>query len=158
MKAISEYTDIAQVQQIMRNAKRIGREDVYWEAFKRVCELEGLNHDDPLHRDFYSTLKAYEELLTEKNERTTKANRTRQKLARLGVVQCLEDWATNTRPVNCTKLLVENGLVQLTGEFLVLKYSDQFSDKAVKSANRRLKSVEMKADIAAAFDAAGIRF
>jgi hypothetical protein len=158
MKPISEYTDINDVQQIMKNAKRAGREDVYWDAFKRLCELEGLNHQEPLHRDFYSTLKAYEELLTEKNGRTTKANRTRQKLARRGVVQCLEDWANGSTETEGFKLLTENGLINLTGEFLVLKYKDQFSEKAVSNAGRRLKSVEMQKEISAAFEAAGIRF
>ena len=38
-----------------------------------------------LTRDFYNVLNAYEELLTQKHGRTTKAARTRQKLARVGV-------------------------------------------------------------------------
>jgi hypothetical protein len=33
MKAISEYNDIGQLRQIMANAKRLGNDNVYWEAF-----------------------------------------------------------------------------------------------------------------------------
>jgi hypothetical protein len=76
----------------MDNAQRLGRHDVYWQAFKRLCEIEGASYDDPLHRDFYRVLAAYEELLTQKHGRTTKAARTRQKLASKGVERCLEDW------------------------------------------------------------------
>jgi aromatic ring hydroxylase len=150
MKAISEYTSISELRQIMQNAKRAKRDDVYWEAFKRACELEGAVYDDQLHRDFYSTLAAYEELLTEKNGRTTKANRTRQKLDRKGVVQCLEDWANKATETQGFTLLVANNLVHLTGEFLVLKYRDHFTEKAVKNAGRRLQNVELKADLAEA--------
>ena len=64
----------------MKNAKNQQRMDVYWQAFRRLCELEGRNYDDPLEQEFYATLAAYEELLTAKNGKTTKASRTRQKL------------------------------------------------------------------------------
>jgi hypothetical protein len=75
------------------NAKKLNRDDIWREAFLRLCSLEGGDHTDQLHRDFYATLAAYEELLTEKNGRTTRASRTRQKLKNKGVIQCLEDWA-----------------------------------------------------------------
>lgn len=61
-KPISSYTDPKQLQTLMKNAKRQGRDDVYFEAFRRKCELAGLNYDDPLERDFWSMLAAYEEL------------------------------------------------------------------------------------------------
>ena len=80
MKAISEYTDREELRGLMANAKRLRRDDIWQEAFRRLCALEGLDQTDPLHRDFYQTLAAYEQLLTEKNHRTTRASRTRQKL------------------------------------------------------------------------------
>src|SRR2546430_6740798 len=42
--------------------------------------------------DFYETLAAYEQLLTEKNNKTTLAHRTRQKIANKGVLQSLIEW------------------------------------------------------------------
>ena len=78
-------SDIKALRNLMANAKRLERDDVYWLAFKRLCSLEGMAFDDPLERDFYDVLNAYEELLTEKNGRTTKASRTRQKLKNKGV-------------------------------------------------------------------------
>ena len=65
-KPISEYTDADALRRLMANAKRLHRDDIWREAFLRLCALEGGNQDDPLHRDFYATLAAYEELLTEK--------------------------------------------------------------------------------------------
>jgi hypothetical protein len=138
MKTISSYTDVKDLRQIMINAKRAKRDDVYWEAFRRVCELEGMNYDDPLERDFYATLTADEELLSEKNGKRTRANRTRTKLQNKGVVGCLEDWAMSTQPTEGFNTLVANGQTELTGEFLVTKYADRFSPEAVTRAKARL--------------------
>jgi hypothetical protein len=137
-KPISEFTNAKSLQAIMANAKRLGANDVWREAFRRLCALAGLDEADPLHRDFYETLAAYEQLLTEKNNRTTRATRTRQKLANKGIVQCLEDWAVSSTPTDGFELLVANGLAELTGEYLVLKYHDRFSHRAVAAARLRL--------------------
>ncbi|MGD0764062.1 MAG: hypothetical protein ABR929_12895 [Roseiarcus sp.] len=138
MKLISEYTDRSELRGLMFNARRLKRDDIWQEAFRRLCALEGLDQTDPLHRDFYQTLAAYEELLTEKNGRTTRASRTRQKLRNKGVTQCLEDWAVNSAPTEGFDLLIKNDMSELTGEFLVLKYPERFSAKAVAAAKARL--------------------
>jgi hypothetical protein len=140
-KPISSYTDPKQLQTLMKNAKQQGRDDVYFEALRRRCELLGLNYDDPLERDFYSMLAAYEELLSEKNKRRTAASRTRQKLKDKGVVECLEDWARGYTETEGFKLLTQAGLTELTGEYLVTKYPDRFTAEAVRRANARLKNV-----------------
>lgn len=123
----------------MKNAKRQGREDIYYEALRRLCEITGLNYEDPLEQDFYSMLTAYEELLTQKNNRRTAATRTRQKLTNKGVLQCLEDWARSPSETAGFTALIEAGLVELTGEYLVAKYPERFSDEVVRRANERLK-------------------
>ena len=79
-KPISEYTEPKALRNLMANAKRLKRDDVWREAFFRLCSLDGADQADPLHRDFYATLAAYEELLTLKNGRATPANYTRRKI------------------------------------------------------------------------------
>lgn len=137
-KPISSYTDAKQLQVLMKNAKQLGRNDVYFEALRRRCELIGLNYDDPLERDFHSMLTAYEELLTEKNQRRTAASRTRQKLKNKGVVECLEDWARGHTETDGFRLLTAAGLTELTGEYLVTKYPERFTAEAVRRAKERL--------------------
>lgn len=138
-KPISSYTDPKQLQTLMKNAKQQGRDDIYYEAFRRRCELIGLNYDDPLERDFHSMLTAYEELLTQKNQRRTAASRTRLKLKNKGVVQCLEDWARAHTETAGFETLVGAGLIELTGEYLVTKYPERFTAEAVQRAKERLE-------------------
>lgn len=140
-KPISEYTDSGELRNLMSNAKRLGRNDVWREAFERLCSLSGLDQSDPLHRDFYATLAAYEELLTEKNKRITHAAYTRRKLKNKGVVQCLEDWAMDTKTTDGFDLLTKMGMVELTGEYLVTKYPDRFSRAAVEAATARFSGI-----------------
>lgn len=136
---LNSMTDPDKVRGIMNSAERLGRSDVYWMAFNRLCQLEGIDENDPLTRDFQATLRAYEELLTRKNGRTTIATRTRQKLKNKGLLQCLEDWALSKQPTTGFDLLIENDQVKLTAEYLVLQYSDRFTEEAVAAASGRLE-------------------
>lgn len=138
-KKIEDYDDANAVRRLMANAKRLNNDEIWWQAFRHLCRLEGRDWNDPLEREFYGTLAAYEELLTQKNGRRTPASRTRQKLSNKGVVQCLEDWAVMRKPTEGFELLVKNGLSELTGEYLVTKYHSHFSKKAVTAATRRLE-------------------
>jgi hypothetical protein len=141
-KPISEYTDPKALRNLMANAKRLNRDDIWREAFLRLCSLEGGDQTDPLYRDFSTTLAAYEELLTEKNGRTTRANRTRQKLRNKGVIQCLEDWAMAAGGTDGFNLLISLGMAELTGEHLVMKYPDRFSQEALRAARARMATRE----------------
>jgi hypothetical protein len=71
-----------------------------------------------LVRDFYETLAAYEQLLTEKNGRNTPATRTQQKLANKGVYLSLIEWTRGKIETNGFTLLVEAGLPEYTGSTL----------------------------------------
>src|SRR5208282_2961593 len=75
---------------------------------------------------------------TARRQTQTLANRTRHKLVRKGVVQCLEDWASQ-RTSEGLELMVSKGLFELTGESLVLKYANRFSSQAVASARSKLE-------------------
>ncbi len=104
---------------VMQRARDKGLDDIYELVFRRYCELVGRENDDPsdpLVRDFYETLAAYEQLLTEKNGRTTRASRTRQKIANKGVYQSLVEWTRGKTETYGFTLLVEKGLPEYTGE------------------------------------------
>ena len=96
--------------------------------YQNLEEIQGLRSD---------VLNAYEELLTEKNGRTTKASRTRQKLKNKGVEQCLIDWSVG-EATDGFRLLIERGIPELTAEYLVVKHDDRFPEEVVQAARNRL--------------------
>lgn len=138
-KPIAGYTVAEDLRTLMANAKRLGRDDVWREAFRRLCVLEGADQTDPLHRDFYEMLAAYEHLLSERNARATRATPTRLKARNKGVVHLLEEWVTSKTPSEGYELLMAKGMPELTGERLVLKYPEQFSAEAVAAAKARVE-------------------
>lgn len=132
---------------VMQRARERKLPEVYNAAFRRFCELTGAANDDPsdpLIADFYRTLAAYEQLLTDKNERNTIASRTRQKISNKGVHQSLIEWTRGKVETNGFKLLVENGMPQFTAEYLVVVYRDRFPDDVVALAKSRLESHGIK--------------
>lgn len=139
-KPVSGYTDPAALRTLMVNAKRLGRTDVWRDAFRRLCALEAEGQTEPLLHDFHETLAAYEQLLSEKNGRTTRAGRTRLKLKSRGAVQCLADWTMSKDAPEEFVLLVAAGLPEMTGEQLVVRYADQFEAGVVTAATARLAS------------------
>jgi hypothetical protein len=138
-KPIAQYTVAADLRTLMANAKRLGRDDVWREAFRRFCTLEGADQTDPLHRGFFEMVAAYEQLLTERNARATRASPIRLRARNKGVVHCLEEWTTSKTPTESYELLTEKGFPEFTGEHLVLKYADQFSPAAVAAAKARIE-------------------
>lgn len=132
---------------VMQRARDRNLPDVYNAAFRRFCQLVGKENDDPsdpLVRDFYETLAAYEQLLTEKNGRNTPASRTRQKIDNKGVHKSLIEWTRGKVETEGFKLLVEKDLPEYTGEYLVVRYASRFPDDVVTLARRRLAAHGIK--------------
>jgi len=137
-RPVSSYTDKAELSRLMVNAKRLENVEVYNQAFRRRCELEGTNIDDPLHSRFMEVLAAYEGLLEEKHGRRQPAGRTRQKMAKHGIERCLIDWALDNKESDAFALLSSRGMLELTGEHLVTEFPDRFEPHVVLSAKARL--------------------
>jgi hypothetical protein len=139
VKAVASYDKPSDLKKLMVNAKSAGRDDVYNAALVRLCELSGIDYEDPVEREFHGVLTAYENFLAERNGRTTAASYTRRKLKDKGVIQCLEDWATADHETDGFQALMGKRLTHLTGEHIVLKYPDRFSKEAVDGARKRLE-------------------
>lgn len=120
------------------NRGKPGVAEIERAALQRLWALDGLDHDDPLHRDFAVMLAAYEHTLMLKHGKNQPAIRTRRKLANKGVVQCLEDWALGTQETAGFQRLLELGFPQYTGEAVVLRHVSRFDERVVAAARARL--------------------
>lgn len=142
MYDVTKLKTLEECRTVMGRARQQGLEDVYRDVFGRYCDLAGAAADDPedpLVRDVYEMLAAYEQLLTEKNGKTTLASRTRRKIKDKGVLATLTDWTKGKTETEGFTTLVENGLSKYTGEYLVVRYRDRFEDDLVEKAKARLE-------------------
>lgn len=131
----------AEVLQFMKNAERLGRRDLYQAAFRRYCELAKVEAESgEVLRDVWRAISAFELLMTERNGKTTRASRTRQKLNRDGPLKLVADLALRQTPSDGFVTLIENGMADLTFEFIAIRHSDQFGEDVIDAAKRRLES------------------
>jgi hypothetical protein len=132
----------------MKNAKRLGRDDVYEIAFRQLCRVEGRDINDPLEADFAMVMRALEEALTAEAGKSKRLVRTRQKLGRVGVRQTLADLALKPTPSLGFIKLVEFNMADMSAEALILKCRDQFEKHVVDAAMKRLREYEIAVETA----------
>jgi hypothetical protein len=84
------------------NARKKGEASVADAAFRRLIALLPKEKPGTVEHDFWQTIFAFEYALSEERGRTTRLARTRQKVARVGEIQTLRDWALRNR--ECTVL------------------------------------------------------
>lgn len=139
-------SDVKLIRNLLQNAKKKGRDDLVLKCQVRLAHLEGAKYDSALEREFWAAVVVAEELATMKNGKTTRLTRTRQKVDRVGIKKCLEDWAFHKGTTTGFDLLVEGGHSELTGEAIVVRHALEFSDAAVAAARKRLSDYGVDPD------------
>lgn len=135
----SQLRDVQAARNYLDNIKRLGRAGLYPVVFRRLCELSGQAHDDPVAFEFWRAIAALEEILRETRGKTVRLARTRQKIARVGELRTIEDLALARRESDGFRILAENGLGDLSAEYIVVKHPHRFSPAAVAAARERLE-------------------
>lgn len=111
------------------------------DEFDKWCRDRGENPTDELHDEGFASLIAYEEQLRARNGWGVRANYTWRQIRKLGFIGSTEARVLGGSLVGF-KTLMESHLRQLTDEYLVIKYPDEFSEKAVRIAKERLDAWE----------------
>jgi hypothetical protein len=141
-KPISENTSDEDLNTAMENAKRHGNNELWWECLRRRCELKRQGTSDkgpPLELGFRAVMLAYETLQAElKGRKNYRAVRTWKMVEKKGVNAVLEKWAKNPQKGSAFKVLMDHEAYDLTAEYVVLKYSNEFSSEAVSAARQSL--------------------
>jgi hypothetical protein len=136
LAAISAMTDPNGLRQVMKNAQVKKREDLYWCAFSRLCDVLGrAAHDptDPIVWRLERSVHAFEELRGGRP-----ATRTRQMMKRRGSVGTIKQWLTYSKPTEGYTALVKAGLWQLLGEAIPLDFPERFTDDELAVARYRI--------------------
>lgn len=135
---IAKCDDADSLKTFVKRARDRGDSAVADAAFRRLIALVPSEVPGTVEYDFWRMIHAFEFLLTEENERTTRLSRTRQKVDRVGVVQTLKDWALGDKDTIGFKILIDRGMAELTGEAIVIRHPQQFAPEVVIAAGQRL--------------------
>jgi len=131
-----------EVRSLMKNATKLGEAGIVERCRRRLFEIAGEPFDDPLHRRFWQMIAAYEELLTTKNGKKTRANRTRQKVEKKGIISTLQSWV-HANETTGFETLMAAGLPEYTGEYIILEFPQRFEKTDLQAAIERLNEYEV---------------
>ncbi|MEE4188739.1 MAG: hypothetical protein V2I76_09880 [Roseobacter sp.] len=144
LEVIASCDDEAKLRNWIANARREGVAEVEETARRRLIEVRAW-HDiddpsDPIVLDFWKSISALEQELSEERGKTIRLSRTRQKIARVGVEKTLSDLAMQTKPSEGYNLLLARDMLDLSAEAVVLRYPDRFEDEVLEAAKLRLEA------------------
>jgi len=134
----NKLDDPARVRQLMINAQKAGAVDLVTACKRRLFQLGGVDIEDPVERRLAEAVAALEEIYREKHGRAQQAGYTRRKIDRAGAVATLSDWALKPGVTPGFLTLVEAGLAEFTGEYVIAEYPDRFEAHVVEAARARL--------------------
>lgn len=141
MRAVATSTDAEQLKRLMERARAMEVSEVYNSAFAKLLSLLPEDAPGTVEHDLWKSIHALEQVRSEEAGKTIRLSRTRQKLKRVGVMKLLEDFATDTASTEGFDMLIERALPELTGEAIVLRHPQHFSEAAVSAARTRLENV-----------------
>lgn len=123
-----------------RNATERDRPDLADEARIRAVQLraEAYGAQTDAETEAIQAIYAYEEVLTQKNGKRTRASRTWPMIKRYGIIEAVERAVNREVAPQGYTALVEMGLEEYAFEAVILRYPDVFSDEAVERSKKRL--------------------
>ncbi len=118
--------------------------ELVYQARQKAIELRAVSHGnlEGVESELYKALYAYEEVLTRKNGRKTRAGRTWPMVNKYGIISAAERAVNRKIEPQVYKYLVEMGLQDLTFESVIVKYTNAFSRNVVTKANERLEKLK----------------
>lgn len=137
---IARLKSAAECSSFATNAARQGRNDLVEAARRRAVELraEEYGASTPVERECLEAVFAYEQVLSAKNGKNTRASRTWQMIERHGIITAVERAVDrNTETVGYTSL-IEMGLGEFAFEAVILRHPEHFSDAAVTRSRERV--------------------
>jgi hypothetical protein len=122
------------------NAIERDRPDLAMDARRRAVELRAVKYGakSSAEKEALQAVYAYEEVLTKKNGRRTKASRTWQMIERRGIIEAMERAVNRSAETQGYTSLVEMGLEEFAFEAVILRYPELFSSEAVAKSKERL--------------------
>jgi len=140
-KRVARLETPEECEKFAKNAMRLNRPDLANEARKRAFELRA-NAYGPVsdaERECLEVLYAYEEVLSKKNGKRTRATRTWQMIKRHGILAAAERAVNRVTETVGYTALAEMGLQEFTFEAVVIRYPHLFSEQAVLRSKERMK-------------------
>jgi hypothetical protein len=129
-----KLTDVSQLRNLIENAKRHDRQDIVAACVDRLVELgaSSAGAASKVEEECWKAIFAAEEFATQQKGRTVRLSRTRQKVARVGVIATISDLAGSPKVQEGFDILKTGNRLDLSFEAIAVRNPDVF-ESAVRS-------------------------
>jgi hypothetical protein len=109
-------------------------------ARRRAIELQAqqFSASTGAEREALQAVFAYERVLSEKNGKKTRANRTWKMIKSRGIIPAVDHIVKKPSESSGYTILVDMGMQDMAFEAVVLRYPDLFSEEAVNHSKKRM--------------------
>ena len=123
-----------------KNALLKDREDLAKQAKARAIELKAEDYgaETLAEREAIKAVYAYEEVLSARNGKKTRASRTWPMIQKYGIINAVERAVDRKAETKGYTALLEMGLEAYAFEAVILRYPELFSESAVEISQRRM--------------------
>lgn len=138
---IAKLTTPEACERFIKNAIRLNELQLADQALRRAVELRAASHGTTteVERECLQAIYAYEEILSRKNGKRTRASRTWQMVERHGILAAAERAVDRSTETAGYRALTEMGLQQYAFEAVILRHPQLFSADAVARSLARMK-------------------
>ncbi len=139
---VARLKTIKHCENFIVNAAERDRDDLVQDARRRTLEIRASEHEvtSEVEKALWEGLYAYEEALSLKNGKRTRASRTRPKIKSEGIVAAIDLLVGKPKETIEYTLFLEMGLQDYAFEVIILKYPELFSPETVARSTERVAS------------------
>ena len=114
--------------------------EIFAKTKERAIHLKAENYgaETSAEKEAIKAVYAYEEVLSAKNGKKTRASRTWPMIQKYGIINAVERAVDRKSETKGYTALLEMGLEAYAFEAVILRYPELFSDSAVEISQRRM--------------------
>lgn len=129
--------DPKKLRQIAKNAHEQGAPELVRAAKLKLYSILPNEEPGTIEYAVWQSIYALEDVLKQERGKTILLSRTRQKIGRQGVVQCVADLVLGSAS-DGFRMLLERKMLELSFEAIALQFPDKFDQKILSAARQRL--------------------
>lgn len=137
---ISRLKTVPECEAFARNAEERNAPDLANQARKRAVQIRAESYGATMsvELDCIHAIFAYESIMSRRNGRTFRANRTHQMIKRRGIIPAVEHIVAKADASTGYAVLKDGGMQEYAFESVVLRHPDSFSVEAIEASRARL--------------------
>ena len=135
---VSGCGDPKKLRQLAKNADEKGEAELARAARLKLYSILPGEEPGTIEYAVWQSIFALEDVLKQERGKTILLARTRQKIGRQGVTQCVADLVLGSASEGF-KMLEERAMLDLSFEAIALDFPDKFEPRVLEAARRRLE-------------------